>query len=167
MLHEAKEDLPDGIYIHFRTDGSLFNLWRLLAHTKTIEELISELLFADNCALLTHMEEALQHIIICFPDVAKNFGHTNCLKKTEVLYQSPPRKAHSPLHISTDDTNLKAVEHFTFLDRLTSKRVWQSHSLRLSTKIQVHRVVVVPKLLYDAEIWVLCTKQIRLLERFH
>ena len=26
MLREAKEDLPDGIYIHFRTDGSLFNL---------------------------------------------------------------------------------------------------------------------------------------------
>ena len=24
--HEAKEDLPDGIYICFRTDGSLFNL---------------------------------------------------------------------------------------------------------------------------------------------
>ena len=34
MLREAKEDLPDGIYIHFRTDGSLFNLRRLLARTK-------------------------------------------------------------------------------------------------------------------------------------
>ena len=38
MLREAKEDLPDGIYI------------RLLAHTKTIEELITALLFADDCA---------------------------------------------------------------------------------------------------------------------
>ena len=47
MLREAKEDLPDGIYIRFRTDGSLFNLRRLLARTKTIEELITELLFAD------------------------------------------------------------------------------------------------------------------------
>ena len=48
MLLEAKEDLPDGIYIHFRTDGSLFNLRRLPAHMKTIEELITELLFADD-----------------------------------------------------------------------------------------------------------------------
>ena len=48
MLREAKEDLPDGIYIHFRTDGSLFNLRRLPAHMKTIEELITELLFADD-----------------------------------------------------------------------------------------------------------------------
>ena len=31
MLHEAKEDLPDDIYIRFRTDGSLLNLRRLLA----------------------------------------------------------------------------------------------------------------------------------------
>ena len=55
MLREAKEDLLDGINIRFRTDGSLLNL----ARTKTIEELITELLFADDCALLTHMKEAL------------------------------------------------------------------------------------------------------------
>ena len=50
MLREAKEDLPDSIYIRFRTDGSFLNLRRLLARTKTIEELITELLFADDCA---------------------------------------------------------------------------------------------------------------------
>ena len=48
-----------------------------------------------------------------------------------------------------------------------SKRVWQSHSLRLSTKIQVYTAVAVSTLLYDAETWVLYRKQIRLLERFH
>ena len=63
MLREAKDDLPDGIYIRFRIDGSHFNLRRLLACTKTIEKLITELLFADDCALLTHTEEALQHIV--------------------------------------------------------------------------------------------------------
>ena len=91
MLRGADEDLPDGIYIRFRTDGSLFNLRRLLACTKTIEELITELLFADDCALLAHMEEALQHIVNRFSDAAKNFGLTISLKKTEVLYQ--------PLHV--------------------------------------------------------------------
>ena len=48
-----------------------------------------------------------------------------------------------------------------------SKRVWQSHSLHLTTKIQVYRAVVVPTLLYVAETCVLDRKQIRLLERFH
>ena len=59
MLREAKEDLPDGIYIRFRIDGSLFNLRRLLVRTKTIEELITELLFADDCTILGHTEESL------------------------------------------------------------------------------------------------------------
>ena len=48
-----------------------------------------------------------------------------------------------------------------------SKRVWQRYSLRLSTKIQVYRAVVVTTLLYGAETWVLYRKQIGLLERFH
>ena len=59
MLREAKEDLTEGIYIRFRTNGSVFNLRRLLAQTKTSEELILELLFADDCALLVHTEEAI------------------------------------------------------------------------------------------------------------
>ena len=108
-----------------------------------------------------------------------------------MLYQPPPRLAYSPLHISFDGTNLKAVEHFAYLgsvisndatvskdldDRLPKasssfgrlpKRVWQNHSLRLSTKIQVYRAVAIPTLLYGAETRVLYRKQIRLLERFH
>ena len=90
------------------------------------------------------------------------------LKKTEVLYLPPPRVAYSPPHISIDGTNLPAVEHFTYLgsvisnddtvskdfdSRLSkainsfgrlSQRVLQSHSLRLSTKLQGYRAVVVP-----------------------
>ena len=96
MLHEAKEDPPGGIYIRFRTDGSLFNHRRLLARTKTIEDLITKLLFADYCALLAHTEEALQHIVNHICGAAKNFGLTISLKKTEVLYQPPPREAYSP-----------------------------------------------------------------------
>ena len=158
---------------------------------KPIEELITELLFADDCALLAHMEEALQHIVNRFSDAAKNFGLTISLKKTEVLYQPPPRVAYSPPHTSIDGTNLNAMEHFTYLGSVISKdatvskdldkclskassffgrqstRVWQSHSLRLSTRIQVFRAVVVPTLLYGAETWVLYRKQIRLMERFH
>ena len=60
----------DGVSIRFRTEG-LFNLRRLLARTKTIEELITELLFADDCALLAHTEEALQYIVNRFSDAAK------------------------------------------------------------------------------------------------
>ena len=120
MLREVKEDLPDGIYIRFRTDASLFNLRRLLARTKAIEELITELLFADDCAPLAQMEEALQYNINHFSDAAKNLGPTIGLTKTEVLYQPPPREAFSPPHISIDGTKLNVVEYFTYLDRVIS-----------------------------------------------
>ena len=77
--------------------------------------------------------------------------------------------------MSIDGTNLNAVEHFTYLDSAISsyatvskdldngwsktsssferlsKRLWQSHSLRLCTKIQAFRAIVVPTLLYGAE----------------
>ena len=104
MLREAKEDMPDGIYIRFRTDGSLVNLRRLLARTKTIEKFITELLFAGDCALLAHAKEALQHIVNRFSYAAKNFGPIISLKKTEVVYQPPLREAYSPPHISIDGT---------------------------------------------------------------
>ena len=108
-----------------------------------------------------------------------------------MLYQPPPREKYSPSHISVDGTNLNAVDHFTYLgsvisndatvskdldNRLSkassslgrlSKRVWQSHSLRLSTKIEAYTAVAVPTLLYGAETWVLYRKQIMPLERFH
>ena len=191
MLRETKEDLPDGIYIRFRANGSLFNLRRLLARTKTIEELITELQFADDCALLAHPEEALQHIVNRFSYAAKNFCLTISLRKTEVLYQPLLRVSYSPPHLSIDGTDLNAVEHFTYLGSVISnaatvsknldnrsskasssfgrlsKRVWQSHSLRFSPNLQVYRAVVVSILLYGAETLVLCRKQIRLLDRFH
>ena len=87
---------------------------------KTIEELIIELLFADDCALLAQTEEALQHIVNRFSDAAKNFGLAISQKKTEVLNQSPPRVAYSLPHISIDGTNLNAVEHFSYLGSVIS-----------------------------------------------
>ena len=121
MLCEAKEDLPDGIYIRFRTDGSLFNRRRLLARTKTIEELITELLFAVNCALLAPTEETLQHIVNRFSDAAKNFGLTISLKKSETLNQPLLREAYG--------TNLNAVEHFTYLVSVISNDATVSKDL--------------------------------------
>ena len=191
ILREAKEDLHEGVYIRFRTDGSVFNLRRLLSRTKTLEQLILDLLFADDCALLAHTEEAFQTVVNRFAKAAKAFGLTISLKKTEVLFQKPLREADTPHLITIDGYQLNAVEHFTYLGSVIAndatitkdvdnciakasssfgrlqKRVWQNHSLRLSTKIQVYMAAVLTILLYGAETWVLYRKQVKLLERFH
>ena len=87
-----KKYLPGGICIRIRTEGSLFNFWRLLAQMKTVQELITELLFADDCALRAHTEETQHHVVNRFSDVAKNFGLTISLKKTEVTETNPLRE---------------------------------------------------------------------------
>ena len=60
-----------------------------------MEELITELLFADDCALLAHTEEALQHFVNRFSDAAMNFDITISLKKVEMLYQSSQCETYS------------------------------------------------------------------------
>ena len=56
MLKEAISNCTKGIYIRFKTDGSLFNLARLCAQTKTSMNLVQELLYADDCGTRTKSE---------------------------------------------------------------------------------------------------------------
>jgi hypothetical protein len=90
MFRETKEDLTEGIYIRFRTNGSVFNLRRLLAQTKTSEELILELLFADDCALLALTEEVLQAVVTRFAEETTAFGLIVSLKKTGPAPETTP-----------------------------------------------------------------------------
>ena len=43
-----------------------------------------DLLFPDDCALVAHSHEDIQHIVNCLDN--KRFGLTISLKKTEVLF---------------------------------------------------------------------------------
>lgn len=62
MLQRTTEDIGDegGIYIRYRTEGTGLNLRRLQAHIKTLQQLIRELVFADDAALVVHTESAIQ-----------------------------------------------------------------------------------------------------------
>ena len=52
----AFKDSSEGVYIYYRTTGKLFNIERFTARTKTMMCVIRELLYVDDCALLTHTE---------------------------------------------------------------------------------------------------------------
>ncbi len=60
LLQYAFKDCHEGVYIHTRTGGKLFNIARLRAKTKVTEVLIREMLFADDAALTSHTVDGLQ-----------------------------------------------------------------------------------------------------------
>ncbi|KAL8562659.1 hypothetical protein ACOMHN_011230 [Nucella lapillus] len=90
VLSHAVRDIEYGVYIWYRIDGSLFDLRCPSAKTKTIEKLILEALFTDNCALMAHTESALQLIVNKFAEASRLFCLTISLGKTEVLFQPSP-----------------------------------------------------------------------------
>ena len=177
VLNHAIRDLEHGVYIWYQLDGSLFNLRRLTAKTKTVKKTVLEALFANNCALRTHMESDLQIIIKKFAEASRLFGLTISLGKTEVLFQpAPAAVAHQPT-ISTDGTQLKMVNDFKYLNSVISSdgsldkemsarickasqalsrlkiRVLNQHNIRQSMKLKVYRSVVLTSLFYGCETW--------------
>ena len=84
MLSHAVQDLEKGVYIRYCLDGSLFDLRRLTAKTKSLQTLLQSVLFADDCALVAHAEQDLQQMLDCFSEASQLFGPTISLGKTEV-----------------------------------------------------------------------------------
>ena len=100
--------------------------------------------------------------------------------KMEVLYQPAPREVYHPPHITIGKTELKSVQHFSYLGCIISsdaridkevdnslakassafgrlyKGVWNNKNLKIQTQITVYRTVV---LIYPSHVL--------LLERFH
>ena len=114
MLRQATEDLEDedSVNIHFCTGGNLFNLKCLQAHTKTLEQMIKQLLFADDTALVAHDQPTLQQIMSYFAETTLHFGLEVSLKKMGVLHQiTPLEKYHHPV-IIVGQTEMKAVQEF-------------------------------------------------------
>ena len=135
MLAHAVQDLASGVCTRYRLDGSVFDLRRLAAKTKSLFDLRQEALFADDCALVTHEDSDLQLVLLS-------------ISKTQV--------------ITIDNTQLANVESFKYLGSIISQddtlnrevdthigkasqaigrlrnRVLSHHNVRQSTKLIVY-----------------------------
>ena len=89
LLPYSFNDCTEGIYVHIRSDGKLYNIARLRAKATVLEVLIRELLFADDAALTSHTEAGLQELVDRLSHACKEFGLTirlnSCLKDTQYL----------------------------------------------------------------------------------
>jgi len=153
--------------------------------------LIRDLLYADDCALVAHSFDDVQHIVDQFSRGCCRYGLTISIKKTEVLHQPKPGQPPTTEPIKINGEKLKCVDYFHYLggilaqnakidDEITAHiskgsssycrlqhRLWSDHGVRLSTKIQVYRAVVLNTLFYGCETWTQYQRHIKLLEQFH
>ena len=187
LLTHAFSGNEDGVYLHTRSNGRLFNLARLRTKTKVRHVTIREALFADDAALVTHSEEALQRLIDRFAHACVEFGLTISIKKTEVMGQGTD----SPPSIHIGSHKLNAVDRFQYLGSTISsnlslepeinsriakasavmsklhKRVWSNNNLTVNTKMRVYRACVLSTLLYSSETWTTYAAQEKRLNSFH
>ena len=187
LLHHAFKSNNEGVLLHTRHDGKLFNIARLRAKTKVKQVLIREMLFADDAAFVSHSEDGLQALIDCFAGSCQEFGLTISIKKTEVMALGTPDEP----SIKISNQPLNAVDSFKYLgSTVTSnhsldtelsarigkaamtfgsltKRVWQNQKLRLKTKLKVYSTCVLSSLLYGSESWPTYARQERRLNQFH
>ena len=186
LLHSAFINSTEGVELHTRTDGKLFNLARLRAVTKRRSVLIRELLFADDAAIVTHSDIELQSLVSKFSKACDEFGLKISIKKTVVLAQGAP-----PPTILIHGAPLQCVDSFCYLGcsvmnthglekelstrigkaasmfgRL-SKRVWTNSHLSLSTKFNVYRACICSVLLYGSETWPSYRRHEKKLNTFH
>ena len=190
VLRQAVGNIHEGVYVRFRYDGSTFDLRRLSAKTKTLNSLIQEALFADECALMAHKLGDLQAMLNRFSDASKQFGLTISPEKTEVLFKHAPNSVAPQPAISIDDVVLKVVDSFKYLGSMISvdgsldkqiasrirkasqalgrlrNRLLNHHSITLDTKLKVYRAVVLSSLLYGCETWTVHRRHLKQLERF-
>ncbi|KAK7128641.1 hypothetical protein R3I94_017014 [Phoxinus phoxinus] len=111
LLQYVFKDCCEGVYIHSKADGKLFNIDCLRAKTKVTKELIREMLFADDAALMAHTKDGLQQLVSRLSYACKEFRLTISLKKTKVMAQ----EIDSLQTIAIDGYNLEVVENFTYL----------------------------------------------------
>ncbi|KAJ8038120.1 hypothetical protein HOLleu_19106 [Holothuria leucospilota] len=183
ITNDVIDRLPQSKWyrIKYRTDNKLFNIRRMQAATKVKENRIRDLLFADDCALNATNEHTMQLEMDRSSTACDNFGLTTSTKKTEVMYQPAPGKPHTNPEITVKGQTLQAVHKFTYLgSTLTNavnidvevnnriakacafgrlhKNVWDRRGIRLTTKLEVYRAVILSTLLYACETWTICSR---------
>ena len=80
VFTHAVRNLDHRVYLRQRLDGSLFDLIHLSAKSKTLERMILEALFANDCALMAHKESDLKLIMDRFLEASHQFCLTISLE---------------------------------------------------------------------------------------
>ena len=80
MLTDAFRHSGQGVHIRYRTDGKLFKLCRFQAVTKVKENVLRDVLFADDCSQCMFCAQDAGHHRQVFHCMRQLRPHNNCQK---------------------------------------------------------------------------------------
>ena len=124
-------------------------------------------------------------------DSCDNYDLTSSIKKTKMVYQPTPCKPYKEPTITVKGQRLQVVDEFTYLGSTLSRvvhiddevnariakasaafgrlrgSVWDRSGIRLDTKLNVYKAVVLPTLLYAFETWTVYQRYAKRLNHFH
>lgn len=179
-----------GIGVNYRFDGGLNNTKRLKSKTLTLKKYVSELQYADDCAILAHSANELQDMIQVFSEVYTLLGLKINTQKSKILMHNKQIIDEGNIDVMLGVETIENVERFKYLggyltndgsldielqQRLQNacisinklnKRVYKNKDITENVKCQVFKSITLPTLLYGCESWVLYRKQIKQLENF-
>ncbi|XP_046962200.1 uncharacterized protein LOC124531734 [Vanessa cardui] len=187
LLKVAFGDEQQGVHLHTRTDGKLYNISMLKSKRYREDLFVDSLLFADDAAFVAHDQAQLQNLIDKFARACHLFSMSINCKKTVILAQGCLEQ---PV-ILLNGEPLQVVNKFCYLgSQLSSNlsldaeidsrigkaastfgrlrsRAWDNRHLTVKTKMLVYQSCVLSTLLYGAETWTTYAKQERRLNTFH
>ena len=74
MFEVAVSEIQKGVYIQTRKEALLFNVARFKSKSKSVSNLVKNLLFADDNALVAHTLNDIQVFVDRFATAAKQFS---------------------------------------------------------------------------------------------
>ena len=193
MLEVAFKDTSEGVYIQTRKEADLFNVAQFKAKSKTSIKIVTDMLYADDSALVAHSVEDMQSLVEKFARAASQFSLQINIKKTECLYQPPKFQLSTSLSeeiISIGTEPLVKFKTFKYLGSTVSEnarledelslrmgkasavfgnvreRLWNNRHVSIRVKCKVYRATVLATLLYGAETWTVYRVQVKKLHAY-
>jgi len=121
MLQVAFHDCSIGVYLFSSARMAVcLKLRRLQSQIKIQSQIIRDLLFADDCALLAHTEAEAQELFERFSGAARRSVLSVSLKKTEVMLQPASSLNQTAPKIMAGSIELKVVSKFCYLGSVLS-----------------------------------------------
>ena len=189
ILHVALANSPDGITIRYTKANSRITINNRVTQPEEFDELIQQLLYADDMAILCDDADGLTRLVCRLDEVTQQWGLSISQEKTKILTVDRKGNSSKP-NITLRGEIIEIVELFKYLGRnytdtpkldteiaarilaastsfyKLAAPLYRRREISLKNKLRVFTATTIHTLLYGSETWAPNRDQTRRLEAF-